>query len=124
MSMTDEEYETETEWRERMRRGLYGLKSLIKDIQDTRKALTPTKRIRGPRRKLPRCPKCGGTPARYCELWRDHTMDFEADENGMPDEEGYMEPGHAYRVSAICGECGHHWYLKGVSQITDLRELT
>lgn len=81
------------------------------------------KKPRGPRAKLPRCPKCHQRPIEYIELWRDHTMRFGVDEEGRPNEEGNLHDGAPYCVEAECA-CGHRWRLKGILQITDLEGLT
>lgn len=73
--------------------------------------LTKIKRIK--------CPKCGGSPDSFLELYRDHGISFYM-EDGKLEREGILEPGEPYKVEALCGTCGHQWRLRGVMQITDL----
>jgi hypothetical protein len=70
-----------------------------------------------PKRK---CPKCGSTPTSYLEMWTAHGIQFDADDQGVPDAEGYMVDGNPDYVQANC-DCGHSWRLRGISQITELR---
>jgi hypothetical protein len=68
-----------------------------------------------------RCPKCGKAPTQYIEYWAGFCISFDVTPEGLPEEEGWMtNDGNPYRVSAKC-QCGHIWNLRGVLQITDLR---
>ena len=69
--------------------------------------------------KIRKCPKCRSIPDSYIEVWNGHTIEFDASE-GVPDEEGYLNPGNPDHVKAVCSFCGYIWRLKGVCQITDL----
>lgn len=66
-----------------------------------------------------RCPKCKGAPSSYTEVWENY-LEFNA-VNGIPEEEGYLHPGHATSVKAHCSKCGHNWKLKMITQITELQ---
>ena len=68
-----------------------------------------------------KCPRCKQEPNCYLELWKGHSISFNVNDLGMIENEGYMEPGYPYCVVAEC-KCGHSWRLRGVLQITDLRE--
>lgn len=68
-----------------------------------------------------RCPRCRNLPSVYIEMWAGHTIEFDADENGRPEAEGYLREGEPHHVEARC-RCGHMWRLRGVTQITELRE--
>lgn len=69
-----------------------------------------------------KCPKCGGKqPDYYVELWTDHAVYFYADASGRPEKEGSLTEGEPHYVDAVC-KCGHRWRLRGISQITELRE--
>jgi hypothetical protein len=84
--------------------------------------LGPSSRRRGPRTKLPRCPKCSQRPIEYIEVWRGHSIRFGIDDSGAPEERGNLHDGEPYSVEAECA-CGNRWKLKGVTQITDLEGL-
>lgn len=71
----------------------------------------------------PRCPKCGGAPNEYREVWDKAGISFDADEAGRPADEGYAYEGYPTSVLASCGKCSWCWKLKGVTQITEVREL-
>lgn len=74
------------------------------------------------RRKLPpRCPACKSHPDRYVEMWTGHSIDFPSATSGFPETTGYLSEGNPYKVFAVCN-CGRKWTLRGVGQITDLRE--
>ncbi len=105
---------------------ILGLKSLKQDIDRLAQKFddfgVPRKKHRGPRRKLPRCPKCGAKPTLYHEYWAGHAITFGTLESGAPEEDGNMESGYPTHVEAKC-DCGHQWRLKGILQITDLHDL-
>ena len=68
-----------------------------------------------------RCPKCGGIPNEYREVWTDHGIAFDADDGGMPAAVGYTYDGVPRYVVASCRECGWAWRLRGIQQITEVR---
>lgn len=70
--------------------------------------------------RLRRCPRCGALPASYIEVWDGHGIHFDA-EDGIPVDVGYLFEGNPSHVIALCG-CGHRWQLRGIRQITELRE--
>ncbi len=76
-----------------------------------------------PKRRIPRCPKCGGLPGEYQEVWNGHGLSFDADAKGRPEQVGYTYEGSPDHVLACCAKCGHGWRLKGVTQITEVQEL-
>lgn len=64
-----------------------------------------------------RCPRCGGLADSYVELWKNCTIEFIA-KNGIAEAEGNLAPGQPYAVEANCGDCGHTWRLRRITQIT------
>ena len=74
-------------------------------------------------RRIPRCPKCRGLPNEYREMWADHSLSFDADEKGKPSDEGYTHEGSPKYVIASCGKCSWAWRVKGVIQITEIKEM-
>lgn len=69
-----------------------------------------------------RCPKCRGFVSHFSEIWDGHSIEFDADESERPEAEGVLCEGSPVKVIAHCAECGHAWRLRGVVQITELRE--
>lgn len=69
------------------------------------------------------CPKCRGIPVSYIELWKNHAIEFDVNENGIVSSEGCLSDGYPYCVEAICRECGHRWRLRGVTQIVGVLEM-
>ena len=67
-----------------------------------------------------RCPKCGSRPDHYREFYSKMGTEFDARSDGTPEPVGFHFEGLPRSVLAVCGQ-GHHWRLRGVSQITDLR---
>jgi hypothetical protein len=66
-----------------------------------------------------RCPACGALPERYWEPWTGG-VEFLADDQGRPSKEGNVIAGLPRGgVRAEC-VCGRKWWLRGVSQITEL----
>lgn len=104
---------------DKQRDGLRGLFDLGKEIKAMAASL-PKRRKRGPRMGTPRCPKCRAYPARYLELWHNHSIEFEASASGCPENEGNLEPGDPYAVIATCSGCDHHWRLRGIHQISEI----
>lgn len=72
-------------------------------------------------RKLPKCPKWKAWPSQYIEVWTEHTIAFDVDDNGRPEQEGWTDDGQPSHVIACCSSCRHKWRLRGVLQITELR---
>lgn len=68
-----------------------------------------------------RCPRCGGLPKTYTEVWTGHYIEFGAKADGTPEAEGFMGEGHATHINAVCGKCEHTWRLRGVQWVSDLR---
>jgi hypothetical protein len=68
-----------------------------------------------------RCPKCGATAAYFNELWIDHAIVFDSDDGFYDGREGIIKEGRPYGVEAICQE-GHTWRLRGITQITELKQ--
>ena len=66
------------------------------------------------------CPLCNALPSHYVEVWTGRTIEFDADENGVPGSVGALGEGTPTHVIAVCRECRHRWKLRGVNQITDL----
>jgi hypothetical protein len=100
-----------------------GVLALSQELRGVASFLKKPKRHRGPRTRLPRCPKCGQMPTCYVELWMNHTIHFSVDVNGIPEETGNLEPGDPYAVDAECGGCGKRWRLKGITNMGDLQGL-
>lgn len=73
-----------------------------------------------PSKRRIRCPRCGMQPCYLIEVWTNHSIEFEYDQD-LIDREGILQEGEPKYVAARC-ECGHGWRLHGVSQITDLCE--
>lgn len=73
------------------------------------------------RKRVRRCPKCGGSIQWYTEVWTGHVIDFDAGEDGEPEPTGFLNEGSPDHVQATCGKCHHKWKLRGVTQITELR---
>ena len=69
------------------------------------------------------CPRCNGEIAYYMELWKDHSIEYTA-HDGIPEDTGILQSGFPYSVLATCAYCLHTWKLRGVNQITELREAT
>jgi hypothetical protein len=67
-----------------------------------------------------KCPKCRRSPYSFIENWSG-TLEFGVDANGEPEEEGILNPGSPLSVDGTC-ECGHRWTLRGITQITELRQ--
>ena len=67
-----------------------------------------------------RCPKCQGRNLVLSELWA-AALEFDCDD-GQISEEGVTRPGFPYAVDARCLRCYHSWRLRGVLQITDLKD--
>lgn len=77
--------------------------------------------------KIRKCPKCRGKIAYYKEFWKDSVIEFSADDNGgvLLNENGHhvdgiLNTGDPHCVIAYCGECGHEWQLRGITQIIEL----
>lgn len=68
-----------------------------------------------------RCPRCGGLPKSYSEIWTGHYIEFKANADGTPEAEGFMGEGHAKHVNAVCGMGELIWRLRGVRWVDDLR---
>lgn len=67
-----------------------------------------------------KCSKCRSKNLYFTELWKDHSIEFDIVDGKL---EGYsMEPGYPYKVEATCKECGHSWRLRGITQITELKQ--
>jgi hypothetical protein len=62
-------------------------------------------------------------PDSYTELWEGHSIEFSVDALGNPEDNGVLVEGAPYAVEAIC-RCGHRWRLRGVTQITDIKEIS
>ena len=111
---------------EEEKKSILGLIELRKELAELRQILGPTKvrvrRARGPRKPGCRCPKCRSRPFQYIELWKDHSIEFQADENGNPEAEGNLRTGDPYKVVAECS-CGHIWTLKNITQISDIERV-
>ena len=67
------------------------------------------------------CPKCRGPIAYYTEVWNSFAIEFEA-VGGIPEKKGTTIIGDPAWVEATCSLCLHHWRLRGITQITELRE--
>lgn len=103
-------------------KALQGLGSELRSALSTLESHKARKKRKGCRVKPPRCPKCGLKPQYYIEIWANHTIHFGTDADGRPDDEGALIEGDPHSVMAEC-PCGHKWRLKGVQQITEIREL-
>lgn len=68
------------------------------------------------------CPKCRSQADYLTEIWAGHGIEFHFDKNGEIEEKGNIEPGQPDHVLAKCSCCCHEWKLRGVTQITELRE--
>ena len=69
-----------------------------------------------------RCPRCRSLPCLYTEVWAGHSIEFEAQSDGRPEANGELiGVGDPEYVLATC-RCGHQWKLRGVSQITGLKQ--
>lgn len=66
------------------------------------------------------CPRCGGLPDAFTELYQDTTATFKA-VDGIPGQEGLWDFGTPYGVRARCGSCGNEWRLKGFQSIQQLK---
>jgi len=73
---------------------------------------------------MPKCPQCKRKPVSFTEVWSNHSIYFEVDENGEPEKSGYTIDGSPAYVNAYCANCDYEWRLRGVNQITDLRSGT
>lgn len=76
---------------------------------------------RSGRRGLPRCPKCRQPPIEYKELTTGAVV-WEVNAEGYPTEIIDEVQGDVEYVRALCS-CGHEWRLRGIRQITDVRDL-
>jgi len=72
-------------------------------------------------KKIPKCPKCGKEPIAYIEILSGSNTTFSV-YDGVLQYEGDHEYGLPYCVHAECA-CGYTWRLRGVLQITALREV-
>ena len=66
------------------------------------------------------CPRCKSKQLEISELWKDHSISWVQDRNGLTAKKGYLNPGDPYRVEAACLECSHTWKIRGALQITDI----
>jgi hypothetical protein len=71
-------------------------------------------------RKKIKCPKCGGAPVEYVELWQGASITFDAKTFESFSGGDYGDP---YCVQATCGCCGHIWRLHGITQITEIKNI-
>jgi hypothetical protein len=69
----------------------------------------------------PKCPRCRKKPISYIELWKNR-LSFGVEDSGSPEDIGYLDSGYPYAVVADCS-CGHQWKLRGIKQITEVRNL-
>lgn len=67
-----------------------------------------------------KCPKCKSNTLSLNEIWKDHTITWEQEDGVFNRDEGYLEPGEAYKVQARCRDCEHVWTVKGALQIDDI----
>jgi len=70
--------------------------------------------------KARKCPKCKSFPCYLFENWNNFQLQFET-ENGLAVGDGYSNIGMPTGVIAECGNCGHVWKLKGITQISEIR---
>lgn len=69
------------------------------------------------------CPKCKSAPAVLREL-QDGCIEFDVDSKGKVAEKGEIQVSDPSGVvMAICGECGHEWHVKGITQAHQYSEL-
>lgn len=71
-----------------------------------------------PKIKKIRCPKCGKEPSFLQEILDGETLSFGL-RDGVREKYGSYGKGGSTKVIAEC-DCGHHWTLRGVVQVTDL----
>ena len=74
-------------------------------------------------RRKPRCPKCHSIPHEFREVWSGQGLSFHSDAEGKPTYEGYRTEGTPTDVIASCLTCGNTWRLRGITQISEVREL-
>lgn len=67
-----------------------------------------------------RCPQCRSISLELIELWKDHSIIWQQDDQGLISSKGILEPGNPYRVEAECRDCKHTWKVRRITQITDL----
>lgn len=67
-----------------------------------------------------KCPKCKSDTLKLNELWKDHCITWEQENGEFDRQDGYLEPGDAYKVFGECRKCGHIWTIRGALQIDDV----
>ena len=73
-------------------------------------------------KNIPKCPKCRAEPVSYTEIL-DASTTFHINSDDCLETDGFHEAGYPKYVYAKCRECGYEWTLRGVVQITDVREI-
>lgn len=68
------------------------------------------------------CPKCKCNNINITEHWK-NIISYIQESGVININDGEMEHGEAYKLTAECVDCGHIWRVKS-SQITDLIKLT
>ena len=76
---------------------------------------------RRPAKRVVRCPICKGVELSLTESIECFGH-FQQHADGTVDVEGYNTEGGYFKVMARCETCAHSWRVRGVRQITDIRD--
>lgn len=68
-----------------------------------------------------RCSGCKSTDLYLKEVWQGNYITFNY-EDGKITGKGNLEAGNPTKVVACCNNCSKEWKIKGVTQITDLKD--
>lgn len=67
--------------------------------------------------------KCGSADIDLCEVWEDHTINWEQIDGKFNRDHGALEMGYAHKVEALCKRCKKRWTIRKALQIDDIIKL-